>query len=725
MKDQQDDSIGTGIAAAADDIGVGDAGAMLTTVREVAASRRRRRSVILGVAAVGMLAVSGVVLANVTSSDDGSEDTILSADSVPETTEAPDDVDAPPPTALPVVPVTAPDATGDPLPVRVVAAASTSTFDDAFVSDGSYANVPQLFAWQDGFLAIRRDAEPQPLPAELPPEIVDQFSPEVVEFFADGLPPTIDEAIAQLDDAGLLDEVTAVVTSNPDVFDAIYATPSELTVSVRFSRDGVEWSDVDADFPDELAQSYNVYVAGGRFVILSNPQSGGPSGSPQADGGEFTVVSSTDLVDWTRQVIPVPAPPADLPDAVRVETFAENLVGNADRWMLNVSTFTDFDVISLLDEDLQARIRSGNGGYGMSTDEAGVTIELYEAPEFDPDTGEPVRSMPDEPTEELSFTWSDLGLDGEPEMLNDHSSVTWTANWVDAPVVSSGADARDHDWYRTTAVDAGFVTAAQGSVSFSGDGVTWSSVDLPVEGYIDHLMPVGDDVIAFVNGVDGTISQHQLELSTMTWTTIVIDGLPQNYNVNRSVNGAATLYENEQGNPGVGPMTSVGTAEVDGYLVELRTTFFFDSGEASYTVTEIASGEVISSEAGSDVMNEESPFEFAEESYEVDGEEGITFSDPATGEPLVEVPFEAMTFVTLDAEGEPIPEQVFSSEPILPNQWLLATNGSRWIVEQVSEALNVDAEDAYFEAEVGDIAVNGDTVLIAKFDGSFLRYDLS
>lgn len=728
MNDQPHDSISDDLAAVADDIDVGDADAMLTAVRGAATARRRRRSAVLGVAAVGTLAVSGIVLANVVS-DDGSADVLLSADSVPTSTEAPADVDTAPPTVVPVVPATVPAATGEPIPVQVVPANSILTSDPAFESEADFGNAPQLFAWQDGFLAVRRDFEPQPLPTELPPEIVEQFSPEVVEFFADGLPPTIDEAIAQLEEAGLLDEVTAVVTSNPDVFDAIYATPTEVTVSVRFSTDGVEWSDVDANFPDELSQSYNVSVAGDRLVIVSDGREVGPEGRSEASG-EMTVLSSTDLVEWSRQTIPLPAAPTDLPDFVRVDTYPENLVANADRWMLRISTFSDVDILSLVDDDLRDRVQNGSGGYGMSSDADGITIEIYEPQEFEPNGDEPLDTtamIPNEPTEQIRFTWNELGLDGEPDNLNEQSSVAWTSDWVGAPVASTEAIAGESDWYRTTtAVDAGFVTAARDGVLFSADGITWSSVDAPVEGYIDNLVPVGDEVVAFVTGVDGTTSQHQLDISTMTWTTIVIDGLPESFGVERSVNGAATLYENDSAGFGAGPTTSVGTAEVNGFLVELRRTFFYDSGGATYTVTDIASGEVVSTESSDDVVSEESPFEFAEESYDVAGEEGITFFDPATGEQMVKVPFEAMDYVVLDADGQPIPEQNFpDSEPSIPSRWMLATNGSSWIVEQLSEASSADTEEAYFGSEIGDVAVNGDTVLISKFDGTFLRYDLA
>ena len=736
------ESIGDGIASVAGGIDVGDADAMLTTVRGVATARRRRRSAVLGVAAAGTLAVSGVMLANVVS-DNGSDDVFRSAESVPQSTEATDDADVAPPSTPQVVPEIVPGATGEPIPVQVVPANSTSTSDPAYVSNLSYGNAPQLLAWQDGFLAIRRDSQPQPLPAELPQEIIDQFPPEVVELFPDGLPATIDEAMAQLDEAGLLDEVTEIVTANADVFDAIYSVPTEVTVSVRFSTDGVEWSDVDASFPDEFSQSYSVYSTGDRLVFVSDGRELGFEGTPPIEGGEITVFSSPDLVNWSSQAVPIPAPPTDGPEFIRVDTFPEELIANADRWVLRISTYSDIDVISLLDEDLQDRVQGASGGYGTSTDPDGVTIDIYESMDNGPATTSVVvegvetsvasengdvpemSTEPNQPTEQIRFTWSELGLDGPPEDLNEPSTVTWTSNWVDAPVVVADPAAGEPGWYRTAAIDGGFVTAAENGVLFSADGLSWSTIDLPVEGFIDGLIPLDNGVVAFVNGSDGTMSSYQLDVSTMSWTTIAIEGLPDHFSVDRSVRGAATLYENDFGDFGAGPTTSVGTIEVDGFRVELTTTFSFDSGESTYTVTDIATGEVVSTESSPDVMSDENPFEFAEESYEIAGEEGITFLDPATGDQLVQVPFSEMTFVQLDADGQPMEEPDFAeAESSIPSRWMLATDGSSWIVEQLSEASSADTQEDAFDAEIGDIAVNNGTVLIAKFDGTFLRYDL-
>ena len=64
------------------------------------------------------------------------------------------------------------------------------------------------------------------LPAELPADVVALFPPAVVELFADGLPATVGEAAAMLEEAGLLDEVELVLSEHPDVQAALFGTPA-------------------------------------------------------------------------------------------------------------------------------------------------------------------------------------------------------------------------------------------------------------------------------------------------------------------------------------------------------------------------------------------------------------------------------------------------------------------------------------------------------------------
>ena len=66
----------------------------------------------------------------------------------------------------------------------------------------------------------------QPLRAELPDDVAALLPPEVVELFADGLPPTVEEAVTLLTEAGQLDAVLAVLQEHPEAAAALFDTPS-------------------------------------------------------------------------------------------------------------------------------------------------------------------------------------------------------------------------------------------------------------------------------------------------------------------------------------------------------------------------------------------------------------------------------------------------------------------------------------------------------------------
>ncbi len=123
------DAIGVELSAAADGVEVGDAATMLTAVRSTATRRRRRRNTVVGLAAVGTLVVSGVIVANLVGGNDG-DDLIVSAPvTEPATSEVADpvEVDTPPATVVDDAPGDiAPVAAGDPVPVRLVPAALTT-----------------------------------------------------------------------------------------------------------------------------------------------------------------------------------------------------------------------------------------------------------------------------------------------------------------------------------------------------------------------------------------------------------------------------------------------------------------------------------------------------------------------------------------------------------------------------------------------------------------------
>ncbi|MEM9038387.1 MAG: hypothetical protein AAGD33_00690 [Actinomycetota bacterium] len=79
----------------------------------------------------------------------------------------------------------------------------------------------------------------QPLPTveQLPAEVIELFPQEVRDLFADGLPATVEEAIAQLNEADLLDEVTSVLNQNDVAVDALLGGSAASTAPARVSLD--------------------------------------------------------------------------------------------------------------------------------------------------------------------------------------------------------------------------------------------------------------------------------------------------------------------------------------------------------------------------------------------------------------------------------------------------------------------------------------------------------
>ena len=79
----------------------------------------------------------------------------------------------------------------------------------------------------------------QPLPTveQLPAEVIELFPQEVRDLFADGLPATVEEAIEQLNEADLLDEVTSELNQNAVAVDALLGGSAASTAPARVSLD--------------------------------------------------------------------------------------------------------------------------------------------------------------------------------------------------------------------------------------------------------------------------------------------------------------------------------------------------------------------------------------------------------------------------------------------------------------------------------------------------------
>ncbi len=99
-----------------------------------------------------------------------------------------------------------------------------------------------IVPWEDGFLVGSMAYQPQPLPDELPEEVVALFPQEVIDLFGGDLPATISEATEQLSEAGLLEVVSEIIQNNPAASEAIYGVETgPPTLDVRYTVDGITW----------------------------------------------------------------------------------------------------------------------------------------------------------------------------------------------------------------------------------------------------------------------------------------------------------------------------------------------------------------------------------------------------------------------------------------------------------------------------------------------------
>jgi hypothetical protein len=551
---------------------------------------------------------------------------------------------------------------------------------------------------------VHQSSQPQALPTELPEEISTQFSQEVNDFFADGLPATIDEATTQLQEAGLYEEVEAVVLANPAVFDAIYSVPTTQVIDVRFSPDGVEWEDIDVVLPDPNAQFWNMMSTGSRLALLSDPNASGAGGVVTET--PMQMFSTTDLVNWTSQEIPQPARPIDLPEFVDVQVYAEPLVGNDQFWAVTVNSYVNVDPLSLLDSETRDQIQASSGGYGTSTDDLGVTISV---------------GQEDGTSENLRFSWVELGVESPGTLNGDGQRISYVGAWGGGPAVQTFDDPNGYREQPVT-IAGGLARSDQdGQVSISSDGETWEQFDAPFDGYAEALLAYGDSVVAF--GVDGDERViTALDRSTGDWSPLTIEGLPENFSANTRGNGIATLYEFEDGFENGGrlqPTGSRSSGEADGYRFELNVTFDISSATGTYTLTRLETGEVVSTET-TDALSDSENFEFASEVFDIDGGEGgFRFFDPETGEELVSIPFSVLENITIGADGEEIVHDQ-NEDALQPAEWLLATDGTNWVIDQINEGGNPEEGLVGF----GDAVVANGFLLVSVYDGTLVRYEL-
>ncbi len=545
---------------------------------------------------------------------------------------------------------------------------------------GSPEYAEWIVPWGDGFLAGSTVFQPQPLPAELPEDVVALFPQEVIDLFGGELPPTIAEATQMLSEAGLLDEVTEVLSNNPGASEAIYGVPvtEPPEVQARFTTDGIEWEPIDLTLPADAAYVANVATVGDRLVVAFEPR--GDDGLP-GETGSFTVASTTDLSNWTTQEVAVPGPSVELPVGISRIVSTQGLVVNENGWALTVFESVNPDPLVLLREaGLTGPELPADVGFGSSFDGTGIEVQT--------ETGSGLSTD--------RYTWDELGV--APEVVavleqGGYTSNVWASAWDGAAAPSEGS-ARFGELLATS---AGFVQWGDG-IRFSPDGRVWTDRPLPdPDVYVSGAFAFDGGVIALATGGDGTLDLYRLDATGDAAELLEVPGLPAagqaGFTGPGSPRSAILIDASTQAVP-IEPLI----VEVDGYRLTVRQP------SGSFELSDAATGDVIVSEnLGRFGAEDESSFEF--------GIDGVTVTDPETGEVIVVIPSEVFNAAQEELYGG------FEGSEYSPDLWLLASvDGQRFVVDDLD-----DGES--FEGPL--VAVANDERALLQVGNRWISYDLS
>lgn len=661
------DDIRNGLNEAAASIDVGDLELARADAHHTSSRRRRRVRVgsALG-AVVAIVAAAGIVVA-VSASDE--PDTLVTADLVettpPTTDESVDSTIAAQPTAG--------TRTVEVIDRPGVVGSNAGT-------NGAPEYSEWLVPWRDGFLAGSTRVPPQPLPDKLPDEVVALFPQEVTDLFGGNLPATIDEATRMLSEAGLLDEVTAVIRENPEASEAIYGAPNTAApaLDARFTTDGVTWEPVEVTLPAGATYLSGVATVGDRLVVSYVEQE--PTG---VDGGtdRFSVATTTDLTTWGIQEIVAPPLSVELPAGVVRGFNTQGLAVTESGWAVTAFDSVQPDALGLVRAaGLEPPGLTEANGFGVGIDPTGIEIQYGDDSETASQT--------------IRFTWEELGISPEVAALltgqGGNDSQVWSSTWDG---VARAADVPSAQG-QLLATSAGFLQFTD-RTWFSPDGFSWTPSDLPdPDGHVITAFVSGDGVIALSTGSAGSTDVFRLDATGANSELLDVTGLPsvsQFGFYSQAAPGSAMVFDG--GQP---PTQSPLIVEVDGYRLS--------SENAIFELTDLATGEVIVSEDFSRRgPDDNSNFDF--------GLDGITVTDPASGDVLVVVANDVLEQAEQNLFGG-------SSEvQYTPDLWLIGSaDGERFVV------VDLDDGDGFGGPIV--VATNGNRALVLTGD-RWTAYDMS
>ena len=293
-----------------------------------------------------------------------------------------------------------------------------------------------------------------------------------------------------------------------------------------------------------------------------------------------------------------------------------------------------------------------------------------------------VRVMVDVPADAMTDPESDVPDSGP------HAEL-WSGRWGGEP---ARRDARQSSWM-LLATNDGFLDMGE-RVAFSPDGHTWTELpDLAPNTGIQAAAPLGDDVLAITGTPYGDSSIVVLDAAGVTIGEVEIPELGDGFSMWSSMSSPAFIVTTET----FVPYEQTIVVEHEGF--ELTQEY---GAVAAYRLVDLSTGDVVAEESvdlRTTEMTGTSPFE-----YRTEGSNGVTISDPETGDAIVVIPPSVIGSAFEEARGGDETTDAGAS----PDLWLLATDGGdTWLLHDLDEGAPDEFDPPLLVATNGSIVLAG------------------
>ncbi len=594
-----------------------------------------------------------------------------------------------------------------------------------------YGGGEWIVPWGDGFLMLGTVWEPAPLPGPGSP-YAESFPPEIIDAVRAAGATTLDEAMAALADAGLLEQATDLVISDPALADLYASLQSGGTSSfvAQTSPDGLHWSDIPGfALPMAGAQIDRVVSDGTHLVIAQRADSLGITSGLEPvigfaagrDSGQvsLTISVTQNLTDW--QTFEISEPTAEVPAYVSTNQWLSALAYNADGWLATVQSSWNLDLWSLVPSD----IRDGQGVLDFRATTDGLEITFYDpgddfgfgpVPLLEGSGAVSTSTLPastdavsasahpvvgpaaedpafiDMPITDTTFhTWEELGIDPvEIQQYLDESggygrldTTITIGSWDSQPVTASLTGTSGDGIEEIVGTDAGFIGQKFGrllgepQLLFSPDGVVWDAVEAPTTQWFGGLAVIDGGVLLSAGGESGT-EQWIGAPDGSTWTRVetldIGSGTRQAVYFeggNRGVITVVDVHQYQDRDYSRPPVEFDVESSYDGKLFHL---FGHADGTADLTITDAETGDIVAEVSGN--------FDGASADFAVIDGDMVTIVDP-DGNTITELPVSLVMDTVLPAREAAIDASGWTQPPLVPEMpefVLIATaDGVNWL----------------------------------------------